>query len=103
MDSSGGWCYYTLVELETEIKSGGCTKPDGNRARYVQPHLWSLSKLIPDEGYTRGNTVFATSRINLMKGVMTEDEFMEVCGSVIGAAGPRRMGLMSRLREIPWD
>lgn len=67
-----GQCYYTGVRLRWTHKIGK-----------VAPDSMSLDRLVPDLGYTTGNVVLCSFKVNTMKGSFSEGEFYSECQKIL--------------------
>jgi len=73
-----GKCYYTGKALQ--IVS---IEKIGNRTVVTEPFKMSLDRKIPSKGYIKGNVVWCTFLVNMVKNLLTEEDFYKLCASVL--------------------
>lgn len=85
IDISYGWqlfeqqnrrCYFSGLELKF------CTSVRNVKMKREPPQSASLDRLYSDKGYVEGNVVWVHRLVNIMKSIMTPDEFVTMCNLI---------------------
>lgn len=64
-EDQNGLCYYTGVKLIAQVGNG------------IHKHSLSVDRIVPENGYTKHNTVLCTHQANTIKSNMTLDELRQ--------------------------
>ena len=80
-DKQRGMCYYTGVELSPVHRCETKSRKQLSVSQRCR-NSPSLDRLFPDRGYVISNVVWCCFGINSMKGDLTKDAFIELCGDL---------------------
>ena len=73
-NDQAGYCFYSAEPM--------CFTNVTEKQNSPHPNQPSLDKLDPEKGYVRGNVVWCSNRINIMKGDFTYDQFIKMCSHI---------------------
>ena len=71
-ETQGGCCIITGVPFDLAYSQG-------LQKGWSKANAPSLDRIVPDEGYTKGNVRLTTFQVNCAMGVYTDEQFYQMC------------------------